>query len=46
MLELRLQGYTTDEIARDLGQHAIALRVRMTRLRQCLQASGVLTDWL
>jgi RNA polymerase sigma-70 factor (ECF subfamily) len=46
MLDLRLQGYSTAEIAQDLGLHAIALRVRLTRLRQRLQASGVLTDWL
>jgi RNA polymerase sigma-70 factor (ECF subfamily) len=46
MLHLRLQGYSTAEIAHDLGLHAIALRVRLTRLRQRLQAGGVLTDWL
>jgi RNA polymerase sigma factor (sigma-70 family) len=46
MLQLRLQGYSTAEIAQDLGLHAIALRVRLTRLRQRLQATGVLTDWL
>src|SRR5262249_31252054 len=34
MLELRLRGYSTAEIAQDLGIHPIALRVRMTRLRQ------------
>jgi RNA polymerase sigma-70 factor (ECF subfamily) len=46
MMELRLQGYSTDEIAQALGIHAIALRVRMTRLRQRLQATGVLSEWL
>jgi RNA polymerase sigma factor (sigma-70 family) len=46
MLHLRLQGRSTAEIAQELGLHAIALRVRLTRLRQRLQASGVLTDWL
>jgi RNA polymerase sigma factor (sigma-70 family) len=46
MLELRLQGYSTAEIAQDLGIPPVALRVRMTRLRQRLQAGGVLTDWL
>jgi RNA polymerase sigma factor (sigma-70 family) len=46
ILQLRLQGYSTAEIAQDLGLHAIALRVRLTRLRQRLQASNVLTDWL
>jgi RNA polymerase sigma-70 factor (ECF subfamily) len=46
ILHLRVQGYSTDEIAQDLGLHAIALRVRMTRLRQRLQDNGGLTDWL
>jgi RNA polymerase sigma factor (sigma-70 family) len=46
ILHLRLDGYSTAEIAQDLGLHAIALRVRMTRLRQRLEASGVLTEWL
>jgi RNA polymerase sigma-70 factor (ECF subfamily) len=46
MVHLRLSGYTTAEIAQDLGLHPIALRVRLTRLRQRLEASGVLTEWL
>jgi RNA polymerase sigma factor (sigma-70 family) len=46
MLEARLQGYSTAEIAQQVGLHPIALRVRLTRLRQRLEASGVLTDWL
>jgi RNA polymerase sigma-70 factor (ECF subfamily) len=46
MLQLRLAGHSTAEIAQNLGLHPIALRVRMTRLRQRLEASGVLTDWL
>jgi RNA polymerase sigma-70 factor (ECF subfamily) len=46
ILEARLQGYSTAEIAQQVGLHAIALRVRLTRLRQRLEASGVLTDWL
>jgi RNA polymerase sigma-70 factor (ECF subfamily) len=46
VLELRLQGYRTDEIAHELGLHSVALRVRMSRLRSRLQAGGVLTDWL
>ena len=46
MLELRLQGYSTAEIASEMRIHAVALRVRLTRLRQRLQASGVLADWL
>jgi RNA polymerase sigma-70 factor (ECF subfamily) len=46
MMDLRLQGHTTGEIATALGLNPIALRVRMTRLRQRLQAAGVLDDWL
>ena|SRR5947208_695227 len=46
ILELRSQGCTTAEVAEQLGLNPIALRVRLTRLRQRLQASGVLTDWL
>jgi RNA polymerase sigma-70 factor (ECF subfamily) len=46
MLGMRLEGYSTAEIARELGLHHVALRVRLTRLPQRLQGSGVLTDWL
>jgi RNA polymerase sigma-70 factor (ECF subfamily) len=46
MLELRLSGYSTAEIAEKLGIHPVALRVRMTRLRQRLRDTGVLSEWL
>jgi RNA polymerase sigma-70 factor (ECF subfamily) len=46
MLELRLEGYTSGEVAQQLGLHAVALRVRWTRLRKRLQDSGVTLDWL
>lgn len=46
MLELRSQGHSLAEIAGQLGLHPIALRVRMTRLRQRLKAEGVLDDWV
>jgi RNA polymerase sigma factor (sigma-70 family) len=46
MLELRLEGYTSGEVAQRLGLHAVALRVRCTRLRKRLQDSGVVADWL
>jgi RNA polymerase sigma-70 factor (ECF subfamily) len=46
MLELRLHGYSTAEIAAELGLSAVALRVRRTRLKQRLQKAGVLDDWL
>jgi RNA polymerase sigma-70 factor (ECF subfamily) len=46
LLELRLEGYSTAEIALALGLSTVALHVRMTRMRQRLRASGVLDDWL
>jgi RNA polymerase sigma-70 factor (ECF subfamily) len=46
LLELRLDGWTPAEVAGELGVSAVALRVRLTRLRQRLRASGVLDDWL
>ena len=46
LLSLRLEGYDTGEIAAKLGASEVATRVRLTRLRQRLQASGVLADWL
>jgi len=46
MLALRLQGHTTAEVAAALGVSPIALRVRLTRLRQRLQDGGVFADWL
>jgi RNA polymerase sigma-70 factor (ECF subfamily) len=46
LLEMRLEGYTTAEIALALGLSTVALHVRMTRLRQRLRASAVLDDWL
>ena len=36
MLDLRVQGFTTDEIAERLGLHPVALRVRFSRLRKRL----------
>jgi len=46
ILDLRLEGHTPSEIADQIGISRVALRVRLTRLRQRLQASGVVTDWL
>lgn len=46
ILDWRLEGYTPAEIADRIGVSRVALRVRLTRLRQRLQAAGVLTDWL
>ena len=46
MVELRLNGCSTAEIASDLGLSPVALRVRMTRLRQRLRSAGVFDDWM
>ena len=46
VMELRLQGHSTVEVARTLGLDADVLRVRLSRLRQRLRANGVLTEWL
>jgi RNA polymerase sigma factor (sigma-70 family) len=46
LVRLRLDGYSTAEIASELGLSPVALRVRMTRLRQRLQSAGVFDDWL
>jgi RNA polymerase sigma-70 factor (ECF subfamily) len=46
LLDLRLQGFSTAEMAREMDLTAVALRVRLTRLRQRLRATGVLDDWL
>lgn len=46
MLERRLDGYTTGEVAAELGIHPIAIRVRWSRLRQRLENAGVYADWV
>jgi RNA polymerase sigma-70 factor (ECF subfamily) len=46
MLELRMQGYSTAEVARQLGLDADVLRVRLSRLRQRLCDQGVLEEFL
>ena len=46
IIEMRLAGYATAEIGARIGLSAVALRVRLTRLRQRLQEAGVLDDWL
>ena len=46
MLERRLEGYTTGEVAAELDMNPIAIRVRWTRLRQRLQAAGIIADWV
>ena len=46
ILQMRLAGYDTAEIAAHVGLSGVALRVRLTRLRQRLQQAGVFDDWL
>jgi RNA polymerase sigma-70 factor (ECF subfamily) len=46
LLELRLNGSSPAEVADELGLSAVAMRVRLTRLRQRLRAAGVFDDWL
>jgi RNA polymerase sigma-70 factor (ECF subfamily) len=46
LLELRLQGYSTADVARQLGVDARILRVRLGRLRKRLREEGLLQDWL
>jgi RNA polymerase sigma-70 factor (ECF subfamily) len=46
LLELRVQGYSLPETAGELGLSDVALRVRLTRLRQRLRGAGLLDDWV
>jgi RNA polymerase sigma factor (sigma-70 family) len=46
VLDLRSRDRTTAAVAADLGLSPVALRVRLTRLRQRLAAAGVVIDWL
>jgi RNA polymerase sigma-70 factor (ECF subfamily) len=46
VVELRLQGYSTAEVARRLGLDADVLRVRLSRLRRRLRDGNLLTQWL
>jgi RNA polymerase sigma-70 factor (ECF subfamily) len=46
VVELRLQGYSTAEVARKLGLDPDVLRVRLSRMRQRLRDSPLLAGWL
>jgi RNA polymerase sigma factor (sigma-70 family) len=46
LVELRLQGHSTADVARLLGVDSRFLRVRLGRLRKRLQERGLLTEWL
>ncbi len=45
-IELRLAGYSTVEVAAELGLDARVLRARLSRLRQRLRERGILSEWL
>ena len=44
LLELHLEGYSTADVARMLEQNPDVLRVKLSRLRSRLRASGVLSN--
>jgi RNA polymerase sigma factor (sigma-70 family) len=46
LIQMRADGYSTQEIADALNLNHTTLRVRMTRLRERLRTSGVFSDWL
>ena len=46
VLELRLLGHSTAEIARALGINGDVLRVRLSRLRKRLRDRRLLADWI
>jgi RNA polymerase sigma-70 factor (ECF subfamily) len=46
VIELRLEGYTTAEVARRLGIDADVLRVKLSRLRRQLRERGVMNELL
>lgn len=46
LVEMRLEGYSIAEVARSMNIDPHLLRVRLSRLRQRLRDTGVLTEWL
>ena len=46
LVQLRVQGYSTADAARELGVSADVLRVRLSRLRQFLREKNLLTEWI
>jgi RNA polymerase sigma factor (sigma-70 family) len=44
MLKRKLEGYTTGEVAQQLGLHPVTVRVRWSRLRERLAAQEILLD--
>jgi RNA polymerase sigma-70 factor (ECF subfamily) len=46
LVSLRMKGHSTAEAARELQLDADVLRVRLSRLRQRLETTGIMADWL
>jgi len=46
LLRLRLEGHSTADVARLLGQNADVLRVRLSRLRRQLRECDLLDQWI
>lgn len=46
ILQMRLDGNTSAEVAAAIGMHPVALRVRWSRIRARLEEAGVLADWI
>jgi len=46
LLELRMEGLSTADVARELQVSPAMLRVRLGRLRQKLRESGVFHEWM
>ncbi len=46
LIELRLEGHSTSEVAKRLGLDPDVLRVRLSRLRRRLRDANLLTEWL
>jgi RNA polymerase sigma-70 factor (ECF subfamily) len=45
-MQMRLNGYSTAEAARELGADPDIVRVQLSRLRQRLHRAGILSEWL
>ena len=45
MLELRMEGHNSNEVAAILDMHPVAIRVRWTRIRKRLEEAGITPDW-
>jgi RNA polymerase sigma factor (sigma-70 family) len=46
LVGLRMKGFSTAEAARELQLDPDVLRVRLSRLRQRLESTGIMTEWL